>query len=555
MAHVFGCDISDVAPDAFTRLVERLLWHLDFENVSNVDGSGDGGADLVATRVNPETGATERWAFQSKSKRSLPVDEGAVDEIRLGMQRYNAHHGVVVTNTTFTSSAKKRVDQLRAVGVDVALWNRDALVSLFRDPDLRTRFATPALRRYQADAFQACWHDLRNNGRAFVVLATGLGKTVIAGSLIDRFLVERPSAQVLVLADKVELVEQLERSLWRHITKGTPTQQVRGGLKPERLDGVTVATIQSAIEYARQGFLPDLIFVDEAHHVSRDGQFGELLALCGTAWRIGATATPWRGDKFDVAEFFGPPTVMIGIEEGMRLGYLADVDYRLYADNIDWEYVRTLSANDYSIGNLNRNLFLPQRDEKIRDELLGIWLETANPRGIVFCASVVHAEKLFGVLHRVPAWTNVACIHSQMSAVDRKVNLAKFRLGDIPLLIAVDVLNEGVDVPDVNIVCFARVTHSRRIFIQQLGRGLRLREGKTHVTVLDFVSDLKRMKAVLDLKAQVVGDDEDVVLPSSHAINFTDTRAESLFREWLYDAADLETAADEVRLNFPPFPH
>ena len=58
----------------------------------------------------------------------------------------------------------------------------------------------------------------------------------------------------------------------------------------------------------------------------------------------------------------------------------------------------------------------------------------------------------------------------------------------MPILTAVDLLNEGVDVPDVNILCFARVTHSRRIFVQQLGRGLRLREGKSHVLVLDFVS-------------------------------------------------------------------
>ena len=555
MAEVLGCNLTDIAPATFTRLIERLLWHLNFSNVSNVDGTGDGGADLVATRVNPKTAALERWVFQAKSKQAGSVGATAVDETCDGMQKYNAHHGVVVTNTDFTAAAMERVRELGAVGVDIALWNRDGLVALFQDPELSARFERPSLRHYQVDAFQACWHDLRSTGRALVVLATGLGKTVIVGSVIDRFLFEHPSAKVLVLADKVELVEQLERSLWRHVTKDTATQQVRDGLKPERLDGVTVATIQSAIAYARQGFLPDLIFVDEVHHVNSDGQFGELLALCGKAWHIGATATPWRGDKFDITELFGPPTVRIGIEEGMRLGYLSDVHYRLYVDNIDWEYVKTLSTNKYSIGNLNRNLFLPQRDEQIRDELLDIWFTTVNPRGIVFCATIAHAEKLFSVLQRVPAWTNAACIHSQMGAVDRKVNLAKFRLGDIPLLVAVDVLNEGVDVPDVNIVCFARVTHSRRIFVQQLGRGLRLREGKTHVTVLDFVSDLKRIMAVMGLRSKVGGNDENVVLPSSHVIKFTDVRAESFCTAWLFGVADLETAADEVQFNFPPFPY
>jgi superfamily II DNA or RNA helicase len=106
-------------------------------------------------------------------------------------------------------------------------------------------------------------------------------------------------------------------------------------------------------------------------------------------------------------------------------------------------------------------------------------------------------------------------------------------------------------VPDVNVVCFARVTHSRRIFVQQLGRGLRLSEGKSKVTVLDFVTDLKRAKAVLDLRRAVSGDTEDLMFPSSHSIVFNDARAESLLTEWLYDVASLESDADEVQLNFP----
>lgn len=553
--HVLGADLADISPHAFTRLVERLLWHVDFVNISNVDGPGDGGADLVGVRLNPQTHQPQRWVFQAKSKRSQPVDDAAVDEIRMGMQKYDAHRGVVVTNGTFTSTAEKRANQLRStVGLDISLWGRSDVDGLFNSEGFRTRFATPDLRRYQADAFQACWSDISNTRRAFAVLATGLGKTVIAGSLIDKFIAEHPTAKVLVLADKIELVDQLERAIWRHITKDVPTQQVVGGQKPERLEGVTVATIQSAIDYARKGFRPNMIFVDEAHHVGKDSQFGELLTICDSAVRLGATATPWRGDKFEVSEFFGEPSIKIGIEEGMRLGYLADVVYRLYSDNVNWDYVKTLSANQYSIGDLNRNLFLPQRDERIRDELLDIWLRTHQPRGMVFCNTVKHAESMLKILRAVPAWGKAATVHSQMKSAERKANLAKFRLGDIPLLVAVDVLNEGVDVPDVNIVCFARVTHSRRIFIQQLGRGLRLQQGKTHVTVLDFVSDIRRLKAVLDLKAHVVGETESVVLPSSHAINFTDTRAESLFKEWLYDAASLETAADEVRLNFPPFP-
>lgn len=545
---IFGVDLQHLTPPAFNRLIERLLWHLAFNEVSNIDGSGDGGADVIGVRNG------ERWVFQAKSKRSTLVDSGAVDELRSGLQLFECNRGAVVTNGRFSKTADERSEQLRrATGVDFGLWGGAELVQLFEDEQCALRFSTPDLRPYQVEAFQAARYDLEKRNSAFLVLATGLGKTVIAGTVIDWFLSKQPNARVLVLAHTRDLVDQLERALWRHLPKDVPTQQLQGSEKPEDLPGVTVATVQTAVTYVRHGFRPDFIFIDEAHHTGEGTLFAEILNLCPDAKRLGATATPWRGDEFDVATFFGEPSYKIGIEEGMRLGYLVDVDYRLYVDNVDWNFVAEASKYSYSVGELNHRLFLPQRDERIRDELLDVWLRTIAPRAIVFCQTIDHAERLLKILQGVPAWRKAAALHDRMSKREQKTNLSKFRLGDIPLLVAVDILNEGVDVPDVNIVCFARVTHSRRIFIQQLGRGLRLSPGKTHVSVLDFVSDLKRAKAALDLRSQVTGDSEDLVLPSSHSITFNDSKVESLLAEWLFDAASLETVADEVRLNFPPF--
>ncbi|RAO44565.1 putative mitochondrial ATP-dependent helicase ir c3 [Micromonospora saelicesensis] len=122
----------------------------------------------------------------------------------------------------------------------------------------------------------------------------------------------------------------------------------------------------------------------------------------------------------------------------------------------------------------------------------------------------------------------------------------------MPLLTAVDILNEGVDVPDVNILCFARVTHSRRIFVQQLGRGLRLRDGKKSVLVLDFVSDLRRIAATLRLRRELEATEVEVLRQGlASKITFSDQRVESLMDEWIKDAASLETAYDEHRLQFP----
>ena len=119
------------------------------------------------------------------------------------------------------------------------------------------------------------------------------------------------------------------------------------------------------------------------------------------------------------------------------------------------------------------------------------------------------------------------------------------------MLLAVDILNEGVDVPNVNIVCFARVTHSRQIFVQQLGRGLTISGDKEKVIVLDFAADIRRLAAIASLKVKVRGEEVEII-DNYNKIEFNDARVESLLNEWIMDTADLETAHDEYRLNFPP---
>jgi hypothetical protein len=127
----------------------------------------------------------------------------------------------------------------------------------------------------------------------------------------------------------------------------------------------------------------------------------------------------------------------------------------------------------------------------------------------------------------------------------------------------VDVFNEGVDVPDVNLIVFQRVTHSRRIFIQQLGRGLRLAEGKQKVIVLDFVSDIRRFAAGINLKNELAEGESPAPgrpmrIRLQHTVSFrrageADLSSENFLRQWLEDVATIEGSGEDASiLKFPP---
>ncbi|ETA01209.1 DNA/RNA helicase, superfamily II [Frankia sp. CcI6] len=540
--------LHEIGPVAFARQVERLLRHLGFTNIVNIDGSNDQGGDLLADRLG------ERWVFQAKWKARAAVPSSAIDEVVRARAYYQTDRAAVVTNSRFGPSVDRRRDELLRVGVRVDLWSGKELVELYADERVtRPRLPERPLRPYQAEAFQRLVEDLEEHGRALLVLATGLGKTVIGGEVIARHLRRRPADRVLVVAHTKELVEQLERALWHHVGKETRTQLLTGDHKPDDLRGITCATVASALSYVKGGYRPGLVMVDEAHHVAEDGQFAELLDLLRDVQHFGVTATPWRGDRFDIRHRFGEPSYTLGIEDGMRLGYLAEVRYRLFADNIDWDFVREASRHRYTIKDLNARLFVAERDEAIRDQLVDTWARTVEPRAVVFCRTIEHAERMATLLNGVPQWRGAEAVHASLDQRDRQLRLMRFRSGETPIITAVDILNEGVDVPDVNIICFARVTHSRRIFVQQLGRGLRLREGKTHVEALDFVSDIRRVAAIMNLRERVSADEIETLRLSGAGtrFEFMDRAVESLMQEWIKDAASLETALDEARLQFP----
>ena len=233
------------------------------------------------------------------------------------------------------------------------------------------------------------------------------------------------------------------------------------------------------------------------------------------------------------------------------MGFLSKVDYRILCDNVDWKNVSNISKENLTIRDLNKRLFLPQRDEAVIDELKKTVREVDNPKIAVFSPSIEHSERFSGMLSA--AGISCVTLSSNIDKAERRKRLLAFESGSYQAVCAVDIMNEGIDIPDVNILVFLRATHSRRIFVQQLGRGLRLSEGKEKVIVLDFVSDIRRMAEMIEMnnEGKEKGKEKEVVYLKNGFVSFSDARVEKFVNMWLEDVADFSESNDEVKLTFP----
>jgi superfamily II DNA or RNA helicase len=536
--------IIDQGPHEFRRSVQRLMIQNGF-NAFSVDGPGDEGGDIFCERNG------EKWIIQCKWKKNGTITHQSVEEAMDARSHYGAHKAIIASNQTLSLKGLQLLKHLREAGISIDLWHGDHLRTLVsKSPVIRE---PKQLRPYQIKAIQQIKADLEIRCSSLLYLATGLGKTVVVSAIISELYSRHTETKVLVLAHTNELVEQLQIALWGDLPIHVSSQLVNAQNRPNFLEGLTIATNLSILKYIDAGYRPDLIVIDECHHIGEDNFYSKIIKRMREVPLLGVTATPWRGDGYNMESIFGKPSYVCGIEEGMRQGFLSPVEYRLFCDNINWDDVPSISKNAYTIKQLSRKLFIPQRDEQILDSLSEEWLKIEDPKGIIFCQGVPHAERIHYLLRKYDRWKNAEILHSKLGSNARKFALLRFRSKDCPILVAVDILNEGVDVPNVNIVCFARVTHSRKIFVQQLGRGLRVAPGKRKVVVLDFAADVRRLAAIANIDSEMSrhGELEIINYSKQNRIEFTDQRAEQLIKEWIKDAADLETMGQESRLQFP----
>ncbi|HYS74022.1 MAG TPA: DEAD/DEAH box helicase family protein [Thermoplasmata archaeon] len=530
---------------AFERDVARLLLFHGFDDVRLVGGTGDRGGDVLGSKRG------ELWVFQCKHTTSSPPPRSAIREIVEAGKYYGAQRLAVAMSRPPNDAFLEERSHYSRMGLTIGVADPAYLYREVREapeyPPSRRK-----LRDYQEDAFVRLRDAFVDAGKGQLVMATGLGKTIVmaetVADLLRDDLVENGAA--LVLAHTREIVGQLHRQFWYQLPKWVPTHQMTEGEIPAYWEGITFATIQSAS--SRVDDLPrfGLVLVDEAHHVGAQ-IFQETLDRLDPPMLGGVTATPWRGDEFDIDQILGAPLLRIGIAEGLQRGFLTEADYRLLADNLDWKFVQEASRHKYSLRQLNRKLLIPTRDDEAAKIVSEVFHVEGRRGGIAFSPTILHAQQFAGTLraHALRA----EAVTSDMLPRERDLMMSRFRAGRMDIVVTVDLFNEGVDVPDVDIVVFMRATHSRRIFVQQLGRGLRISPGKDKVVVLDFVSDLRRVAEVIELDRAVRGRAVEHLGLGPRLVEFRDASAGGFLREWMLDQASLILREGDPDLDVPRF--
>ncbi|WP_339200725.1 DEAD/DEAH box helicase family protein [Peribacillus sp. FSL P2-0133] len=534
---------------AFERALGRLLIHKGWEHVAVIGGSGDNGADVIAS--NGKNEMVYQVKFRSNGG---AVGKEIVEDIKRAMEFYSISNGCVVTNGYLSKGSLDFLYNLRKSGYNISFIEGRKLLNLYENLPLKPVIDYD-MREYQALALDSILQAFNKGDRsALLVLATGLGKTFVAGKFLSQIYRKYSDMKVLVLANKDDLIKQFDLALWPHLPKSVATHLWDEKEKPMFNEGTTLATFQSVFNHIKANKpLQDynIIIIDECHHAGAD-TYKTVIDHINPDFLLGMTATPFRTDERDITEIFGKPLFSMDIIKGMKHGFLSRVDYRIFADNIDWDFVESSSQKSLTVKDLNKKLFIPKRDDEIIYTIKNVWKKEKVNRAIIFCASIDHCKQMEKNL--VSYGFKARALFSGLDPWAREKYLREFRQGKIDILLAVDILNEGIDIPEVDLVVFLRVTHSRIIFLQQLGRGLRLSSGKTKVTVLDFVTDIKRVASILNLSKQGKNQKKvgvEVLELNNFDIHFSDTTSESFFESIIKDKFEIEDYDDTTELFIP----
>ena len=341
----------------------------------------------------------------------------------------------------------------------------------------------------------------REKHRHLVVAATGTGKTMIAAFDYRAYATAwrqggKPGMpRLLFVVHREEILRQSLNTFRAVLRDRNFGDLMVGGVDPEAQEALFVSiqtynSKQLAERYAQDHF--DYVVIDEFHRAAAPW-YQSLLGYIRPCELLGLTATPERADGLDVLAYFGDQaTAEIRLPDAINRKMLCPFHYFCITDDAS----ASLSSLQWSRGGY-RTADLGQiytgndvRAKLIIDKACDILLDVRKAMGLGFCVSIEHAKYMAAQFNL--AGIRSEALHAQSEDTTRRTIQTRLRRGEINFIFVVDLYNEGVDIPEVDTVLFLRPTESLTVFLQQLGRGLRLSDGKDCLTVLDFVAPAHR---------------------------------------------------------------
>lgn len=346
---------------------------------------------------------------------------------------------------------------------------------------------------YQKEILEKLYveRNTHNRFRNLIVAATGTGKTVISAFDYKSFRINNKSSKLLFIAHRKEILEQ-SLSKFRGVLKDNNFGQLWvDGLEPTNNEYVfaSVQTLNNRLKDIQiSPDYYDYIILDEAHHASAS-TYRPFLNYFKPKVLLGLTATPERMDNENILEdFCNRIAAEIRLPEALNKKLLCPFQYFGISDSIDLKDARWVGGK-YVDSDLS-SIYI-KNEERVGEIITNLNKYTNDlneVQAIGFCITVEHAifmKEKFNL-----AGLKADCLTSKNSNERSRIR-DSFKKKEFNYLFVVDIFNEGVDIPEIDTVLFLRPTESLTVFLQQLGRGLRLAEGKECLTVLDFVGNAR----------------------------------------------------------------
>lgn len=351
--------------------------------------------------------------------------------------------------------------------------------------------------------------NIYHRNKNLIVAATGVGKTVVAAFDFKNFREENPNCKMLFIAHREEILDKSMQT-FRYICHDMNFGELYNGKnKPNNIDNlfVSVDGANKLIDRVSPDYY-DYIIVDEFHHAAAR-TYQRILEYYEPKILLGLTATPERRDGQDVTRYFDYNIAAeMRLPEAINKQLLVPFQYYGVTDTVDLSQVKWTSFgyDDSELEHIfvDNEFEAKKRSNLIIKNLLEHVDNVEDIKGLGFCVSIKHAEFMANEFNQ--AGINSIALSGKSNDETRYNAIKNLESGKIKFIFTVDLYNEGIDIPCVNTELLLRPTDSLTIFLQQLGRGLRLFKNKECLTVLDFIGQSNKKFRFVDKFRALLGE-------------------------------------------------